>query len=840
MKLSLHICFWMWLAIGGILLNAAAVQAAKLETADKSPEYIAVLKSDAPPHDKAMACRALATIGDDRAVEALASLLEDKSLATYARSALERIPGEAVDDALIKALGRAQGELRIGIINSIGRRGNSKSVEPLAAFISDGDVPTAAAAIRAVGRIGDSQAAHILEESLNCESAELRSIVAWACLDCAARRERQADKEQALSLCNAVRSGKLPKHIVLAASEQIVAIDGDDRHDLLASSLVSDDKQDFDAALQMARAMGANATPLLLKSYDRLVPERQLMVLAALGHQHDVSALEVIQRAIKAADPRIRGQAYASLAEFTTADALRKVLQGTADHDASVASSAREALTASKNDAVNTIIVAALREGDLETVSGAIEVAQERRIADATEPLFALMQNSRAETSLAALRALGSTVDLAGLPRLVEIVLHAPTEQRMAASEAITAACARLPQQECSRLLLDALSKSSGADRVLILQQLASVGDKPALQAVTEAANSNDEAQQDAAVRLLGKWPTPDAAQELFRLTSDSGRATYKTRALRGYIRIARQLDVPPEERLRMCENALRIAQRAEEKELVLDVLRRNPSIQGMNLAITALADKSLADAALAAIREIAPVVAQSNPTDAANALQLAQKHLEPGDQRKQLVEILSNCWKRAIHEDEANGFIPLFDGNSLSGWSSKASIFRAEQGEIVGGNLEDRVSQNEFLVHDATFQDFDLRLQAKVLGKNPNSGVQFRSKAVPDSHEVSGYQADMGQIYWGTLYDESRRRITLAGPPEDHRKDPVCLEDWNEYRIRCEGNRIQLWINGIQTVDFTESDPNVPQSGFIALQVHAGEPMEARFRDLRIKVLSH
>lgn len=193
----------------------------------------------------------------------------------------------------------------------------------------------------------------------------------------------------------------------------------------------------------------------------------------------------------------------------------------------------------------------------------------------------------------------------------------------------------------------------------------------------------------------------------------------------------------------------------------------------------------------------------------------------------------------KSINKKEvADGFVPLFDGKSFEGWHGNKDIFRIADGQIVGGNLKDRVKRNEFLRSDKQYENFELRLQFKLLGESPNAGVQIRTQEIPDHHEVSGYQADLGPGWWGCLYDESRRNRVLAGPPSEERGKPVRVNDWNDYRILCEGKRIRLWINGVPTVDYTETDESIPLKGVIAVQVHSGAPMEARYRNLRIRSL--
>ena len=188
--------------------------------------------------------------------------------------------------------------------------------------------------------------------------------------------------------------------------------------------------------------------------------------------------------------------------------------------------------------------------------------------------------------------------------------------------------------------------------------------------------------------------------------------------------------------------------------------------------------------------------------------------------------------------EPPEEGFVRLFDGKTFAGWEGNTDVFRIEDGAIVGGSLTERVARNEFLCARQEYGDFELRLKFKLLGDGANAGVQLRSRRIPDHHEMIGYQADLGDGWWGCLYDESRRRKILAGPPKEKRGQPVRAGEWNDYRIRCQGPRIQLWINGTPTVDYTEPDAAIEQRGLIAVQIHGGPPSEAWYKDIRVKTL--
>lgn len=187
-------------------------------------------------------------------------------------------------------------------------------------------------------------------------------------------------------------------------------------------------------------------------------------------------------------------------------------------------------------------------------------------------------------------------------------------------------------------------------------------------------------------------------------------------------------------------------------------------------------------------------------------------------------------------------GFSPIFDGRTLDGWEGNEKYFRVEKGAIVAGTLKEKISHNEFLCTKREYGDFELRLDVKLVGEGNNAGVQFRSKRVDDSTEVSGYQADAGAAWdrpvWGALYDESRRRKMLAEGPKEKVVGWVKEGDWNELRVLAKGDRIQLFLNGHPTIDFTEKDAEISRSGIIGLQIHSGPPTEAWYRNIRIRTL--
>ena len=168
-------------------------------------------------------------------------------------------------------------------------------------------------------------------------------------------------------------------------------------------------------------------------------------------------------------------------------------------------------------------------------------------------------------------------------------------------------------------------------------------------------------------------------------------------------------------------------------------------------------------------------------------------------------------------------------------GWEGDTSLWAAKDGKIVGTSTG--LNHNEFLATKASYRDFILQLTFRVRGDDSaNSGVQFRSVRIPGT-EMSGYQADVGQGYWGCLYDESRRNKILV-QASDKATAAIHKGEWNHYAIRAMGGKITLYLNGVESVTYTEPDPAIARDGKIALQIHAGKPMTVEFKDIQIQPL--
>lgn len=204
----------------------------------------------------------------------------------------------------------------------------------------------------------------------------------------------------------------------------------------------------------------------------------------------------------------------------------------------------------------------------------------------------------------------------------------------------------------------------------------------------------------------------------------------------------------------------------------------------------------------------------------------------------------ISSETKASQEQNSAQEFTSLFDGKTLDGWEGSEKWFRVENGAIVAGSLKEAIPNNEFLTTTGRYENFELRLSAKLIGEGDNAGVQFRSERIPNDHEVIGYQCDIGhneeRPIWGSLYDESRRRKFLSHPDAELVRNALRADDWNDFVIRCENKRIQIWLNDKQLVDYVEAEEGISQTGIIALQIHGGKPAEAWYKNIRIRKIGN
>ncbi len=608
-------------ALAALALAATAPAAdPPTASADKARQAIAVLQSDAPPADKALACKQLAVFGGPESVPALAPLLGDEHLSAWARIPLEVLPGPAADDALRDAMGRLYGDLLVGVINSIGIRGDSKAVDPLMGRLKDANADVASAAAVALGRIGGAPAVSALEASLSTAPVGVRSGVAEGLILSAERFSTTGRAADAARLYDAVRRADVPAQRILEATRGAILARQTEGLPLLLETLRSADRDVFDIGLSTARELpGRPVTEALAAELGRTPPERQGHVLLALTDRGDDAVWPAVFGAVNKGSKSLRLVAIGLLERQGNVSALPVLLEAATDSDTEVSRAARTAVGRLPGKEVDTALVARLPQASGPSRRVLVELAGQRRLSAAVPELFKAANEADPTLRSAGVNALGETVTAAELGTLADLLAKAKSEDDMADVEAaLDSACTRLPDKARSAdLLLARLPASSAPARCALLRVLGTVGSPNALGAVQSSLAHGDATVRDAAFRVLADWPEPAAVPALMDVIRSTTDETQRTLALRGAVRLLGVGDQPPAQRLKTYGQLLALARGVDDRKLVLSGLGAIPDPAASKLIEPLLAEAAVRKEAESALLSLAGALAGSAPAEA-------------------------------------------------------------------------------------------------------------------------------------------------------------------------------------------------------------------------------
>jgi HEAT repeat protein len=594
-----------------LLLACAApafAKPAQPTTREQVASLCAVLKSEASEKDKADACRELARIGGKDAVAPLAALLPDEKLSHMARYGLETIPDSSVDKAFRDVLPKLQGRQLVGVIGSIGVRRDTKAVKALAGLLKAPDNEVAQAAARALGSIGDPPAAKALQEALDDVSAANQLAFCEGLLRYAEAAEHQGHREAAMASYDRLRQVPAPHQVRTAALRGAILTRQEGGLALLALALHSDDFTLVLAAARTAQEIpGSQVTRLLAGELPRLPTDRQIVVIQTLGKRADDAALPALSAAARQGDKTVRLAAIRALAEVSNPSSAQVLVDLLGDEDREIAQAAQESLASLPGSKVDAAIIAMLSSGAPARQITAMDLLVRRRMTAAMPALFEAAGGTDAKVRTAAVRRLGELAGSAELPQLLDLLAKAKTPEDVDATEqALRSVCLRATKPDvCVGQVEARLAQSQPAQKCALLGALGAIGGTNALRAVRSAVNDSNADVHAAAIRALAAWSTADAAPDLLVLARTASSPTDKMICLRGYLAVAGHADMPADQQLAMCRQAVPLVQKVEEKKLLLAALGGIASAEALDLIKPYLDDAGTMEEASTAVVEI-------------------------------------------------------------------------------------------------------------------------------------------------------------------------------------------------------------------------------------------
>ena len=786
------------------------------------------------------------------------------------------IPDPAVCDVFNKAAGELSGPALLGVVQSMGNRGNAGSVQILTAKLSDGDKKLSAAAAHSLGKLATPEAVAALKGSLGkC------SCVAQSCL-IAGSRLVDKDPAQAGAIYTAVRKTKenvTPTQHLSALLGEIITT-GDAGLKLWADALASSDNDTVNVALRavLDHPKSAKATAAFGAGLAK-VPAQQSRLATVLGQRGDKAAtpaLVALASGKAAKDKAASLAAAAALAALNDPAGVSPILALAKDADKAVADEAKRQLMGFAGKAADDAVLAMMVDADAANRLAGIDMAMRRRMGVAVPTLGKLTKDADANVVKAAVKGLGSLGTDKEIPALLDVISKAPEDDN--AIRALSSLCKRYARPRAGKTVIKSAVYGSFKDNLT--------------QDVTENVQKLVDAGSitiQSSGRLC-RWdgfssdPAPGKPKILRMVyTFDGAEKSVQ-------VRENNSVHLSGETLLPVAMNPIKAkydAAKGREKSALFKVLTSLSNDQGLQIARAAA--KQAGDAALqeAAIRSLADwktpealedsaVYAKGAPTDRLKILSLRGfvRQLEMSftipleDQIKRLKE--AQAWtvrdedKQFLNSALAvteklwseQGFKPMFNGKDLKEWTGGDGWWSVKNGILQGQSYDDKPCQKtcHLIWKGGQPGDFEMRCEFR-LSPHANSGVQIRSKK--QVHGDSGYQADMNGDgkYVGYLYhpaqhlvgergakvvinEKGEKKVERFADSNELQKKVFQGDTWNSYRIVCKGPSIKLYVNDMLTADFEDHRKDTPRKGFITLQMHKGPPMKIQFRNLRIKML--
>jgi HEAT repeat protein len=587
------------------VVEQIVVQAAKDPTLRPTVEarLLELFDKPATRDAKEFLCRQLFTIGTAKSVPILEPLLEDPELSHIARFALARNEAPAAAAALFRALGKTSGKLQAGIINSLGDRHYEKAVPDLRKLLGAPEPLVAEAAATALGKIGGPDALAALETARGKAASNLARRIDEALLLAADRLLVGHQGEAAIRTYEAFYAPNQPRNLRIAALRGLLAAGARQALPSLVESIQSADPALRSAAIGLSRTAGGEpVTRALADLLPALPPEAQELLLGALAARNDPMALSAVLATAKNSSGPVRAAAYEALGPLGDASVVGMLVEAAAAGAGPEQQAARASLLQISRGDVTQALVQALGSAEPNRQIEAIRAIAGRRATGAVGDLLRLGSGAQGAVRREAIKALGVLVDQTTLAPLVGLTLQLrEPDDLLEVEQAVAAAFQRVPDPEKQAApVLELCGTASAGAQPVLLRLLSRTGTPGALAAIRTALKDQDAMVREAALRALADWPDAAPAEDLLAQVSAATSPTTKVLALRGFVRMAGLSKDPAA----MYAHALELAERPDDKKLVLGSLGAAEPLAAIKLVEPCLKDDQLrAEAALAAIQ---------------------------------------------------------------------------------------------------------------------------------------------------------------------------------------------------------------------------------------------
>ncbi len=605
------------------------------------------LDSTATLQQKDAACASLKRTATARAVPALAALLTDRDLSHSARYALEPMQAPEAGQALTEALERTSGLMKVGVIESLGRRREIGAAGKLIALIDDPDTTVAMAAASAAADLAPAESAETLLRALSrtedTQSPAMRAALQDALLACADRLRLAGDRATAVSLFRKLADPSFPDHVRVAAKRGWILSapplgafsSSHPALEHLVEALNGNDVPARMAALQLAREIEAPDSARALSQIAGTLPDptSRAALIEALRQRGDAQAAPALIVATGDSDPAVRIAALGALGDLGGPSAVGTLAEAAASDDKAESKAARQALLDLHRDGVADALLDRLADGRPAAQRAVVRALVGRGEKDAVGGLLALARTADDSTAKAALDAAAQLAQADDVPGLVALLAECGRDPALVeAGKALAKVCVRL-LGEGARIdagpMISAFAEGGPKTRIALLPAAAVLRDARLRECLRDALKSPEPPMREAAIRALGDARDAELLPDLLALAENAADPAVRVPAVRSYLRLATaepgdpgEPSLIPDRRVEALRNLIPVAREPAEKWGILGALAETSSPRALELALPMLEDVGTRAEAASAITKIAAAISAEHPEISRAALQ--------------------------------------------------------------------------------------------------------------------------------------------------------------------------------------------------------------------------
>jgi HEAT repeat protein len=576
------------------------------------------LKSDATLAAKQFICKELSIVGTESAVPVLSKMLMDEKTSDMARYALERIPGAKVDEALLKALGKTKGKIKIGIINTLGERREKGAVKSLAKLVLDKDPVIAASTAAALGKIACPMATETLSKARMKVTGTVKATVLDAYLMCADQMVKKGETSAAATIYQEVFNTEKELPIRSAALRGVIKTAGEKTADVMLKVIKAEAPALQMVAFDMVRKYpDTKDLGQITNVLPGLTTIGKIQLLTALADRGDVSVREAVLKVVKDENLDVRIAALNALAKLGSENDVELLATIAATGETSEKEIARQSLALLNTPKTDLTILWNIPDTERAAKIELIQSVGERRIPAAEEVLLKVAQDPERTVRVAAYKSLELVAEPKFLQPMVDLLVKVDNDaERRSAERAVVATARKIAGENQAQIVLDKLNTVKEIPaKGSLLKVAGRIGDKNARPVLQKALLDKNEDIQVAAINALSEWPTPEPLDELLKVVKTSKNEVQQVLALRGYIQLAGlEIERPADETLKLYQTAMEWAREANEKRMVLSGISQVNSVGALEMAAKYLDDAELQQEAEIAALKIAPMTREQAP----------------------------------------------------------------------------------------------------------------------------------------------------------------------------------------------------------------------------------